>query len=71
MSSVTSVRSVAIHLHENRPLWAVPIYQGAYVATAFPFAARNPAFERPFIVSTVNVTDERFTVIELTRPPSA
>jgi hypothetical protein len=48
-----------------------PIYRGsrAYLASAFPFAARNTAYERPFIVSTVKATGEPLMVRELSRPP--
>jgi hypothetical protein len=59
----------SIRKNKLAPLQALSIYQGAYVATAFPFAARNTAYERPFIVSTVKLTVAPFMVSELSWPP--
>jgi hypothetical protein len=56
---------------KTRIYMGLQFYHGANTANAFPYAARNTAYAPPFIVSTVNVTGERFMAIELTRPPSA
>ena len=58
-----------LHFLDSVPVRVVPIDQGVYVATAFPFEARNTAYERPFIVSTLKLAGEPFMVSELSCPP--
>ena len=59
---------LSIRKYQTAQLRAVPIHQGAetYVTRAIPFEARNTAYERPFIVSTVNVTGVLSMATELT-----
>ena len=56
-----------VHLAMGNSIDPIRFGQGAaeYVATAFPFAARNTAYERPFIVSTAKLTGAPFMVSEL------
>jgi hypothetical protein len=60
---------LSIRKNKAAPLRDVPIHQGVYINLAVPGAARNTAYERPFIVLTSKLTGASFMVIELTWRP--